>query len=289
MTTTTAAEAPLVRGRSTWVWFLPPWVAALALYAPLVPSLVYEWAKFPNLSHGFAIPFIAGYLIWARRDRLGTIPFTPSGWGLPVLVVGLLALVVGIRGDEPFLARVSLPVTLLGLALLLAGPRMTRHVWPGIAYLLFMIPLPWVTVKQITYRSRLFDADATTYLLGWLGVPVYQNGVMLHLPNITLEVADACSSIPAIAALLSLGVAYAAVAQRPLWVRLVLIAATLPFAIGANIVRITSTAAAAYWVGTWTLHTSYHMFNGTVNFLFTFLLLMAFDWALGRVAKRRRA
>jgi exosortase len=112
---------------------------------------------------------------------------------------------------------------------------------------------------------------------------------MLHLPNITLEVADACSSIPAIAALLSLGVAYAAVARRPLWVRLVLIAATLPFAIGANIVRITSTAAAAYWVGTWTLHTSYHMFNGTVNFLFTFLLLMALDWALGRLTERRRA
>ena len=287
--TTTTAEAQLVRGRSAWVWFLPPWLAALALYAPLVPGLVYEWAKFPNLSHGFAIPFIAGYLIWARRERLGALPFTPSAWGLPILVAGLLALVLGIHGDEPFVARVSLPVTLFGLALLLAGGRVTRHVWPGIAYLLFMIPLPWVTVKQITYRSRLFDADATTYLLGWLGVPVYQNGVMLHLPNVTLEVADACSSIPAIAALLSLGVAYAAVAQRPLWVRLVLIAATLPFAIGANIVRITSTAAAAYWVGTWTLHTSYHMFNGTVNFLFTFLLLMALDWGLGRLTERRPA
>ena len=28
------------------------------------------------------------------------------------------------------------------------------------------------------------------------------------------------------------------------------------------------------------------MFNGTVNFLFTFLLLLAFDWLLGRVTKR---
>ena len=77
-------------------------------------------------------------------------------------------------------------------------------------------------------------------------------------------------------------------ARRPLWVRLVLIAATLPFAIGANIVRITSTAAAAYWIGTWTLHTSYHMFNGTVNFLFTFLLLMALDWAPRRALTERR-
>lgn len=286
---TTIAERQLVRARPTWAWFLLPWVVALALYTPLIPSLVYEWAKFPNLSHGFAIPFIAGYLVWTRRDRLREIPLAPSAWGLPLLLAGLLTLVVGVRGDEPFVARVSLPVTFLGLTLLLAGARVTRQVWPGIVYLLFMIPPPWGTVKVITYRSRLFDADATTYLLGWMGIPVHQNGVMLQLPNVALEVADACSSIPAIAALLSLGVAYAALAQRPLWVRLVLIGVTLPFAIGANIVRITSTAAAAYWIGLWTLNTTYHMFNGTVNFLFTFLLLMAFDWVLGRIAKSKPA
>ncbi len=250
---------------------------------------MYEWAKFPSLSHGFAIPFIAAYLIWARRERLRLLPFEPTGWGLPVLGIGLLLFILGMRGDEPFVARVSLPVTLMGLALLLGGRRITRQVWPGIAYLFFMIPLPWATVKLITYRSRLFDADASAFLLRLIGVPIFQDGVMLHLPNMNLEVADECSSIPAIAALLSLGVAYAAVARRPLWVRLVLIAATMPFAIGANIVRITSTAAGVYWIGPWTLHTSYHMFNGTVNFLFTFMMLMALDWALGRWTERRPA
>lgn len=287
--TTTAAEIPMARDRSAWVWFLPPWLAALALYAPIFPSLIYEWAKFPNLSHGFAIPFIAGYLIWARRDRLRGLPFEPMVWGLPLVALGLLGLVVGVRGEEPFVARISLPVTLLGLTLLLAGWRITRQVWAGIVYLLFMIPLPWATVKLITYRSRLFDADASAFLLRLLGVPIFQDGVMLHLANMSLEVADECSSIPAIAALLSLGVAYAAVARRPLWVRLVLIGATLPFAIGANIVRITSTAAAVYWIGPWTLQTTYHMFNGTVNFLFTFMMLMALDWALGRWAERKTA
>jgi exosortase len=287
--TTATADVHLVRDRATWVWFLPPWLAALALYAQLFPALVSEWAKFPSLSHGFAIPFIAGYLLWARRDLLRVLPFEPSTWGLPVVVLGLLGLVVGVRGDEPFVARISLPVTLLGLALFLGGWRITRQVWAGIAYLLFMIPLPWATVKVITYRSRLFDADASAYLLSWLRVPVYQDGVMLHLANISLEVADACSSIPAIAALLSLGVAYAAVARRPLWMRLVLIGATLPFAIGANIVRITSTAAAAYWIGPWTLNTAYHMFNGTVNFLFTFMMLLALDWVLSHWVDGRPA
>jgi exosortase len=286
---TTAATADRVLGaRATWVWFLPPWIAALALYAPLLPGLVYEWAKFPNLSHGFAIPFIAGYLVWARRERIRALPLAPSSWGFAVLIAGLAIFALGMRASEPFVARVSLPVILLGLSLLLAGTRITGQTWPGIVYLLFMIPLPWGTVKQVTYRSRLFDADATAFLLRLMGIPVYHDGVMLHLPNVNLEVADACSSIPAIAALLSLGVAYAAVARRPTAIRLILIVATLPLAIGANIVRITSTAAAAYWIGLWTLHTSYHMFNGTVNFLFTFILLMVLDAILVRVMVRRR-
>ena len=288
MTTATTAERARWL-RATWAWLLPPWIAALALYAPLVPGLVYEWSEFPSLSHGFAIPFIAGYLVWARRDQIRARALAPSAWGFPVLVAGLLVFAVGMRASEPFVARVSLPVILLGLSLVLAGFAITRYTWPGIAYLLFMIPLPWGTVKQVTYRSRLFDADASAMFLKWMGIPVYHDGVMLHLPNVNLEVADACSSIPAIAALLSLGVAYAVVAQRPTWLRITLILATLPLAIGANIVRITSVAALAYWVGLWTLHTSYHMFNGTVNFLFTFIFLMLLDAVLLGVTRRRRA
>ena len=287
MTTVTTAER-VQWPRAMWAWFLPPWIAALALYAPLLPGLVSEWSEFPSLSHGFAIPFIAAYLIWARREEIHARVLAPSAWGFPVLIAGLLVFAVGMRANEPFVARVSLPVTLLGLSLVLAGFAITRYTWAGIVYLLFMIPLPWGTVKQVTYRSRLFDADASAMFLRWMGIPVYHDGVMLHLPNVNLEVADACSSIPAIAALLSLGVAYAAVARRPTWLRITLILATLPLAIGANIVRITSTAAAAYWIGLWTLHTSYHMFNGTVNFLFTFIFLMILDAMLMGLRRRRQ-
>ena len=282
MSTLTARGSVLM---SPWVWLGLPGLLTVGLYAQLFPALVREWAEFPNLSHGFAIPFISFYLVWARRESLRDIPLEPSLWGLPVLLLGLGGLVVGVHGQEPFIARISLPVTLLGLTIFLAGLKMTRQVWVGIAYLAFMIPLPWATLKLITYRSRLFDANVSAFSLAWLGVPVYQEGVMLHLPGITLEVADECSSIPAIAALLSLGVAYASLARRPLVARAVLILATLPLAISSNIVRIITTAAGVYYLGPWTLKTSYHMFNGTVNFLFTLLLLLLLDATLARYAR----
>jgi hypothetical protein len=45
--------------------------AILAVYAPIFPPLVQEWANYHNLSHGFAISVIAAYLVWTRRDGLG--------------------------------------------------------------------------------------------------------------------------------------------------------------------------------------------------------------------------
>lgn len=271
-------------GVRRWIPLLALAAGALALYAPLVPGLVHEWAEFPNLSHGFAIPFIAAYLVWSRRDQLRAAPIEPSAWGLAALLPGLAALVVGVLGDESFLARMALPMILLGLTLFLSGWQVLAQVWVAIAYLALMVPLPWGTLKQITYRSRLLDADISAWVLSHLGVPIYHDGVMLHLPNVTLEVADACSSIPAIAALLSLGVAYSFVTRRPRPVQIALVLATLPLAIVANIIRITSVAWLAYYVGPWTLQTSYHLFNGTVNFMFTFLLLLGLDAILGRVA-----
>ena len=275
----------------TWsrrLWIGLPFLAAAGLYAPLLGPMVSEWIEFPNLSHGFAIPFIAAYLLWARRDRLRNGPVSSSPWGIPLLVAGLGGLVIGVASDEPFLARVTIVPILLGLVLFLAGPAIARTAAFAIAYLVFMIPPPWSTLKLVTYRSRLLDAEVAAAALGWLGVPVYREGVMLHLPNITLEVADECSSIPAIAALLALGVAYAALARRSLLARSILVAITLPLAISANIIRIISVSWAAYAIGPWTLHTTYHMFNGTVNFLFTFCLLVAADGLLARLPARSR-
>jgi exosortase len=111
---------------------------------------------------------------------------------------------------------------------------------------------------------------------------------MLHLPNIALEVADDCSSIPAIAALLSLGAVYASLSRSPLGVRVALVVGTIPLAIAANIIRITLTAAAVYYIGPWTLGNFYHKFSGTVTFLLTFCLLTLVDQALSSVARRWR-
>ena len=260
--------------------------AALGLYAPVVAGMAAEWSEFPSLSHGFAIPLISAYLLWHRRRLLAEAPVEGSIAGLPLIILALGMLVIGSLGGEPFVARLSLPLVLLGTVLFLGGTRVARHAWVPIAYLVFMIPLPYVTLSALTYRSQLFDAELTATALGWLGVPVLRDGVMLHLPNITLEVAADCSSVPAIAALLALGGAYAQMQPRPTWIRVALTLSAAPLGLLSNIVRLIVTSLGAYYLGPVALNNVIHKFSGTTVFLATVVLLVVLDALLTRSWKR---
>ena len=260
--------------------------AALGLYAPVVAGMAAEWSEFPSLSHGFAVPLISAYLLWHRRRLLAETPVEGSIAGLPLIILALGMLVLGSLSGEPFVARLSLPLALLGTVLFLGGTRVARHAWVPIAYLVFMIPLPYVTLSALTYRSQLFDAELTATALGWLGVPVLRDGVMLHLPNITLEVAADCSSVPAIAALLALGGAYAQMQPRPTWIRVALTLSAAPLGLLSNIVRLILTSLGAYYLGPIALNNVIHKFNGTSVFLATVVLLVVLDALLTRSWKR---
>ena len=286
-------EKKVVDGAALWVNSPLSWLAlgvaaaaALGLYSPVVAGMAAEWSEFPSLSHGFAIPLISAYLLWHRRRLLAEAPVEGSIAGLPLIILALGMLVLGSLSGEPFVARLSLPLALLGTVLFLGGTRVARHAWVPIAYLVFMIPLPYVTLSALTYRSQLFDAELTATALGWLGVPVLRDGVMLHLPNITLEVAADCSSVPAIAALLALGGAYAQMQPRPTWIRVALTLSAAPLGLLSNIVRLIVTSLSAYYLGPVALNNVIHKFNGTTVFLATVVLLVVLDALLTRSWKR---
>jgi len=284
------ALAPVARAGSRFDWLALglAMAAAIALYVPILIGLAGDWTEYPSLSHGFAVPLISAYLVWSKRHVLAEAPVKGSLAGLLLIVVALAMLVIGSLGGESFVARLSLPITLLGVVLFLMGERALRQAWVALAYLVFMIPLPYVTLKALTYQSRLFDAGLTATALGWLGVPVLQNGVMLHLPNMTLEVADECSSVPAIAALLALGAAYAQLQARPTWIRAVLTLAAAPLGLLSNIIRLILTSFSAYYLGPIALNNVIHKFNGTSVFLATVVLLVLLDTSLTRLWKRGR-
>ncbi|MBI4687021.1 MAG: exosortase [Nitrospirae bacterium] len=244
-----------------------------AVYYPELYSMVLTWADKKEYSHGFLIPFISGYAIWVKRDELRSVPVKPAFAGVFILLAGVLMLVLGYIAFEPFLRQVSLIITISGLIYFLFGKMMYRALVFSVWYLLFMIPLPYVLMNNIAVSLRLIDATVTFKTLNFLGMPIVQDGASLELPHMSLVVADLCTGILSIVAIMAIAVLYAYFTQRNLPSRLALVFLSVPIAVISNMFRLIMTVGLAYFYGQKALSSVVHEFHGTVNFLVTVFLL----------------
>ncbi len=60
-----------------------------ALFAPIYPEMVQEWLANSDNSHGFIVPFVAGYFAWDRKNQLNLAAFHSSWSGSVVLFLAL--------------------------------------------------------------------------------------------------------------------------------------------------------------------------------------------------------
>lgn len=252
------------------------------LYWPILVPMVRQWAADDNYSHGFLVPVIAGYLAWMRRDALASARIAPSNAGLAVALFGLGMLLLGWLGTEYFTMRSSLVVVLTGCVLYLLGWPVTRILLPPLAYLLLMIPIPYIVYDAAAFPLKLFVTKVSVLALKSMGVVLWQEGNILMFPGITLEVADACSGLRSIMSLLALGAAYALVLHSSARDRVVLIAATLPIAVLTNCLRVIATGVLAQYYGAAAAEGFFHEFAG----MFIFFMAVAMFVGLGALLKK---
>ena len=259
----------------------------LALYHHILQGLAADWYNDPDYSHGFLVPFISGYFVWERWHRLKGLARTPSHAGIALLACGLFLLVLGSIGAELYLQRSSLIVVIAGLILLILGRAHLKLLALPIAFLFFMVPLPAIVVNLVSFPLQLFAAKTAAFCLFNLGIPVLREGNVIALAGTTLEVAEACSGIRSLQALLALGTIFAYFSQRVMWKRWVLILLSIPIAIVANAFRVTGTGVLAQYWGAEAAEGFYHTFSGLSVFVAAFLLLLASGVLLSRIGERR--
>jgi len=104
-------------------------------------------------------------------------------------------------------------------------------------------------------------------ILPLLGVPVLQEGNVIELPVMKLEVAEACSGIRSLMSLFTLAVFYGYFLERTTKRRVVLALASIPIAVAANVARIVGTGLCVqYWDPDKALG-FFHEFSGWVMFV----------------------
>jgi exosortase len=266
------------------------WFAALmiACYAPVLAFLVRQWNNDSDMGHGFFVPIVAGYIVWQRRAELEAIQPRPNWWGLAVVFYGALQLLVATLGTDLFLARTAFVITIIGGVWLLGGTEILRKLAFPLFLLFFMVPIPGVVYNQITFRLQILASKVAEQTLPLLNIPVMREGNILHLPNQTLSVVEACSGIRSLLTLTFMSLVYGYFFEKRAGVRAALFLSTIPIAIVANASRVTLTGVMSQF-NPELAEGFFHESTGMVIWFVSLAILMVFHLSITRVPNWFRA
>jgi exosortase len=197
------------------VRLLAPYAAIVGAFAicywGVFTILLDQWSTIDANSHGYLIPFLAIYLVWHRRAVLATLPKRPEPViGAIVLGGGIAALGLGHLSQTAAIAELSMLPTLAGIVLTAYGWRFLGQVWMAILYLVFMMPLldPFGNLHG---PLQSLAATVGGGMLSLAGIPLYREGNVIYMPNSAIEVAQACSGVNNLVALVAIGTVIAQV------------------------------------------------------------------------------
>ena len=255
------------------------------VFFPLYPELIQTWLDDSNNSHGILVPLIAAYLVWQKWPGLKDTPVQVDWRGAVVLFASLMIYILSFAGGVAVSGRSMMVFSLMGLVLLNYGSAVSKQLAFPLFFLLFMVPVPVSIIRIFSLPLQHLATDISAALIRLSSIPVYQEGNMLYFVQTQLEVAEACSGIQSMIAMLMLGTLLVYMQRMRKTSAIVLIAASIPIAMIANITRVTGTGILAHFYGSRVAQGFLHDFSGMAVFAFGLALLLAVAWMTQRFLK----
>jgi exosortase len=251
-------------------------LALLGAYLPALVDVVLRWTHDPKYSHGYLVPVFAAWLLWRRLRRADyTISFAgrPAYWGLFLLAAGLACHLAGVYFYVDWFAEASLLISLAGLCACLGGWLLLRLAAPSIAFLAFMLPLPYQVEAALTGPLQTLATQASTFLLQMLGFTASCAGNVITMEAGQVGVVDACSGLGMMVTFFALTTAVAIVIDRSWLEKVIIVASAVPVALAANITRITVTGVLFQVKGKYWADLVFHDLAGYLMMSFALLLV----------------
>jgi exosortase len=268
---------------SRW-FYIPTGIAFGLLYAPVLAHLAFDWWNDPGASYGFIIPVIVLWLVWNSRKRIYREPARPDWRGLLGVIFSCAVLLLGTLGAEFFVTRISLVLLIVSFVWTFWGVRRLRTLTFPLVMLATMIPLPALIYNRLAMPLQLLASEITTELVRLSGGTVYRDGNILHLPQFTIGVAEACSGLNSLSAVvvtaLLMGSSHCATALC----RIIVVAFSIPLAIAVNVFRVAGTVFLARADQELAMG-FYHAFSGWLVFIGSAILVLKLAKVLHRTVE----
>jgi exosortase len=258
-------------------------ILCLWAYWPTLAAMGRKWHHDPQYSHGYLVLAFAVVLLWLRRSRMAADQWASCWWGILLLLGGCLLRIAGTYVYFDWLDGVSLLPSLAGMCVLLGGRQALVWAWPSIAFLLFMIPLPYRLETALAQPLQAVATRGSTYLLQTVGLPALAEGNTILLNRGRIGVVEACNGLSMMLVFFALATALAIVVRRPQLDKAVILLSAVPIAVFVNVLRITATGIAQEVVSPEAAQSFFHDWAGWLMMVVALGLLWAELRLLARI------
>ncbi len=257
------------------------------MYYPALQYLWSRWLSDAQYSLAFLVPIVSGYFVWKKWPEVIKLERSPSILGLVLIILGLVIHTAGTVLDISGPSAIAVYMTIFGFCLYFHGPALVKTLWFPLAYTFFALPIPGGILDLVGFPLQLWASGATAGILRAMGMEVYRSGVNLSVPGFDFQVAQACSGMSSLVALVGVTAVFAYVTKLPNVYKWILFALALPIALIANIIRITTIALVGYQWGPDAAMNIFHDWSSPILFMCAIGLMFLFNWGFEWLSGRQ--
>lgn len=250
------------------------WLAIVLLFLPDWGDMAHQWWDASTYNHILLVPPILAWLVMMRKQEL--LKLEPRAWwpGLIPFAGALFLWVLGNISGLNLASHLGLVVMMQAAVLTLLGPVVTWALFFPVLYMLFLVPFGDMLVPPL----QMITADITIALTHFSGIPAEIDGVFIDTPVGLFEVAEACSGVKFLIAMIALGTLVAHVCYVDWRRRLIFMIVAVVLPIVANGVRAWGTIYIAQSQGIEFASGFDHIFYGWVFFAVVMVILLGMGW-----------
>ena len=177
-------------------------------------------------------------------------------------------------------------VTVIGVALLLAGIKMVKALAFPFLILAFIVPFPPFLNRLFTFKLKLISSALSIGMMRLGGLSVFGEGNIIDLGVTQLQIVDACSGLRYVYPLLLMGFVLAYLFHKKWWERAIVVVATVPISVFSNALRIAITGYLTTKVSPQAAESFFHGFSGWLIFMVSLMFLAILSLLLKNAGSR---
>ncbi|MDD2465152.1 MAG: exosortase/archaeosortase family protein [Desulfobulbus sp.] len=248
----------------------------VAGYYPAFVGLARKWSASEDYTHAFFIVPIILYMIWLKRDVL-TKGDGNVALGLPLVICSILLYLLALQLQIPTIMFIATVLTMVSTLVYFAGFRILKEMAIPIVLLFMIIPIPNQLLSMVTATLQLKVSQVSETVVQLFSIPLFREGNVLHIPDKTFQVVEACSGIRSLISLTTLSLIFGYFTLNKWQSVGLLLLFSIPVAIFINIARVISLVIVYYFLKIDLSMGTAHTVAGIVLFLLGLFFVFLFQ------------